>query len=382
MEYDLIIARYGELGIKSNRVRRRFENKLVSNIKAAFNCEIEVDQGRIFIHPNDFKEATSKLKRMFGIVSFSPVVSTKTTKEDITETLSKYTDFLVENDLIDSKTPFAVRCRRVGSHEFTSQEMAAYAGSVVIGKVSCPVNLNNPSLELFLEVRGKDTYIFHKKIQGPGGLPLGTQGKVVSLISGGIDSPVATYLMMKRGCQVTAVHFDAGDYISEKSLEKVKDIMDVLKTYSPGVKLDLHVVNFQNYLENCKEKSNDKLTCVLCKSGMYKIADKLAESEKAKAIVDGSSLGQVASQTLDNVLATRSGVEKPILSPLIGFDKVEIVDLAKEIGTYEISIINDGGCKAVPKYPETKADLNRLKEEKEKIDFQKLIGDSLKNMDK
>lgn len=370
MDYDLIIARYGEIGIKSDRVRKRFENKLISNIKAAFKADVKVIQGRVFIYPKDFNEAIGKLERIFGIVSFSLAISTKTDKEAITNSLKDYTHFLIDEGLIDSNKSFAIRCRRVGNHDFTSQELAAYGGSVVIDEIPCPVNLSDPDFEIFIEVRDNDTYIFHEMIKGPGGLPVGTQGKVVSLLSGGIDSPVASYMMLKRGCKVTAIHFDSGSFISKKSIEKVNKIVEVLKTYSYGSKLDLIVFNFEDYLKNCKENASDKMTCVLCKSAMYALSEDFALSNNALAIVDGSSLGQVASQTLDNILASRDGVSIPVLSPLIGFDKVEITDIAKDIGTYDISIIDDGGCSAVPKYPETKADLNRIREEKDKINFE------------
>ena len=365
MKHSLIIARYGELGLKSNRVRARFERKLSSNIKASFKCEIDINQARIFIFPEDFDEALSKLKKIFGIVSFSPAVSTHSNFDDIEKTLAKYTDKLIEEELINSETPFAIRCRRVGSHEFSSQEAAAFAGAVVVRKLSCPVNLSNPELEIYLEIRENETYIFHEKIKGPGGLPLGTQGKLVSLLSSGIDSPVATYLMMKRGCEIIALNFNNDPFTQKKSEEKFENIVKQLKTYSSGVPFRSRVVSYGEYLQKCKVDAPEKMTCVLCKSGMYKIAGMLAKDLNALGIIDGSSVGQVASQTLPNILATRDEVDVPILSPLIGLDKVEIEKIAKEIGTYDISKEDDGGCSAVPRYPETKADIERVREAKE-----------------
>ena len=367
MKPDLIIARYGEVGLKSNRVRRRFENRLINNIKASIDAEVKVYQARIFIFPKDFDDAIEKLERIFGIVSYSPAVSTKSTFEDVERDLATYAEKLHDEGLLDENTKFAISCRRVGNHEFSSQEMAAFAGAVVVKKYSSPVDLTNPELTIYLEVRDNDTYIFHEKIPGPGGLPLGTQGKVVALVSSGIDSPVATYLMMKRGCQVIALFCDNDPYTTPEALKNFNDLIDQLNLYASGAPIKRRVVKYGDYLSTCKSDAPDKMTCVLCKSGMYKLAGKLAKKMHAEAVIDGSSLGQVASQTLPNILATREDLDVPVLSPLIGLDKVEITRIAEKIGTFEISKRDDGGCKAVPKYPETKADLELVKKVKEDI---------------
>ena len=380
MNYDLIIARYGEVGLKSPRVRARFERKLSSNIKSAFECDININQARIFIYPKDFNEACKKLKKIFGIVSFSPAILTKTTFDDIENTLNEYSDKLINDGLLSSDTKFAVRCRRVGKHEFSSQELAAFAGAVIVKKIAPPVDLTNPELEVFLEVREDDSYIFHEKIKGPGGLPLGTQGRLVALLSSGIDSPVAVYLMMKRGCAITALYFDNEPFTSSKATEKFEKIVDKLNEYAYGAPIRKKIVNYGDYLEKCKDDAPEKLTCILCKSGMYKIANEVVKKENALGIVDGNSVGQVASQTLHNILATRFDTDFPILSPLIGFDKVEIEKIAKEIGTYPISIINDDGCSAVPRYPETKADLDRVNEAIEDINQEDEIKKAVDNL--
>ena len=367
MKHDLIIARYGELALKSDGVRKRFENRLANNIRASIDAEVKVRQARIYISPKDFNDAIEKLERIFGIVSFSPAVTTKSTFEDIEESVSSYAEKLHDEGLLDENTKFAISCRRVGNHEFSSQEMAAFAGAVVVRKYSSPVDLTNPELTIYLEVRDNDTYIFHEKIPGPGGLPLGTQGKVVALVSSGIDSPVATYLMMKRGCQVIALFCDNDPYTTPDALKNFNDLIDQLNLYASGAPIKRRVVKYGDYLSTCKSDAPDKMTCVLCKSGMYKLAGKLAKKMHAEAVIDGSSLGQVASQTLPNILATREDLDVPVLSPLIGLDKVEITRIAEKIGTFEISKRDDGGCKAVPKYPETKADLELVKKVKEDI---------------
>ena len=380
MNYDLIIARYGEIGLKSPKIRSRFERKLVKNIKATFECDVDRNQGRIYIHPVDFEDGIEKLNRIFGVVSYSPATSTKTDYDDIDETLTEYCHDLISTGILNENTKFAIKCRRVGTHDFTSQEMAAHCGAVVRNVIQSPVDLTNPDLTIFVEVRENNTYIFHEKFKGPGGLPLGTQGKVVVLLSSGIDSPVATYLMMKRGCEVIALHCNNDPFSGPKVTELFNRLVDQLDIYACGSPIKRRVMDYGEYLQTAKDKAPEKMTCVLCKSGMYRIAEKLAQKLGADAIVDGSSVGQVASQTLSNILATRYGLDMPILSPLIGLDKEEITAIAKDIGTFEISKIDDGGCKAVPKYPETRADLKRVKQACEDMNQEVEIEKAFKNI--
>lgn len=380
LDYTLIIVRYGEIGLKSPKVRSRFERKLVKNIKAATDCEVERNQGRIYVYPKNMENTLDKLCKVFGIVSYSPAVATYTDVEDIDSTLEKYVDSLLGEGILTDKTTFAISCRRVGNHDFTSQEMAGHCGAVVVRKIGCPVDLTNPELTIYVEIRENETFIYHEKIDGPGGLPLGTQGKVISLLSSGIDSPVATYLMMKRGCEVIALHFDGEPYTKPKSNEKFHKLVDVLNEYAAGVPIQKRIVKFGDYLNKCKSDAPEKMTCVLCKSGMYKLASKLAEKTGALALVDGSSVGQVASQTLPNILTTRDDSEYPILSPLIGMDKLEIEKIADKIGTFEISKEDDGGCSAVPKYPETKADIERVNEAKMKMNQDEAIDEAFMNI--
>lgn len=367
MQNKLIIVRYGEIGVKSRKVRGRFERKLIENIKTVIDGSVKLKQGRIFISPKDLDKAVYFLQKIPGIVSYSPAVVTRTDHDSIKELIETYTGELVEEGIFSGEDSFAIRCRRVGEHDFTSQEMAAYCGSVVYEITKSKVDLSNPDFELFVEVRDDKTYIYHQKIQGLGGLPVGTQGRVIVLISTGIDSPVAAFLMMKRGCSVTLLNFNTYPY-TFRSDEKILKIHQKLKEYSAGAKFNLYQVDYGDFLHKCIEEAPGRMTCVLCKSGMYQIAEKIAPKDKALAIVDGSSLGQVASQTLPNILATRYSTQIPILSPLIGMDKVEIENLAKKIGTYDISIIQESDCAAVPRHPETHAELPLVLESLVKID--------------
>jgi len=371
-----IIVRYGEIGVKSSLVRKRFEKKLISNIKNLIDCKITINQGRILLFANDPDKAMESLKKIFGIVSFSPTISTETNHDLIKKTVQDYINELIEKGEFNTEKPFAVKCRRVGDHDFSSREMAGFCGAAVIEITNAPVNLSNPEFKLFIEVRDDKTYIFHEKIKGAGGLPIGTQGRMIALVSGGIDSPVATYLMMKRGCDITMVNFNNHPFTS-KSNEKIIKIYKKLKEYASGSQLKLYQINYGEFLKKCTETAPPRMTCVLCKSGMYQIAEKIAKSEKALAIIDGSSVGQVASQTLPNILATRYSTSIPILSPLIGLDKIEISNMAEEIGTYEISILPDTGCTAAPKHPETNAVLEKVIEAQNTIKMDKELEKTL-----
>lgn len=378
MQEKLIIARYGEIGIKSPKVRGRFERKLIENIKTVINGLVDLKQGRIFIYPHDMDKAIETLQKIPGIVSYSPASVTETNHESIKELIENYVNQLVNEGVFSSEDSFAIRCRRVGEHDFSSQEMAAYCGSVVYRITESRVDLSHPDFELFVEVRGNKTYLFHQKIQGLGGLPVGTQGRVVALVSSGIDSPVATFLMMKRGCSVTMVNFNNYPYTSGSN-EKILKIHEQLKEYSAGAKVKLYQVDYGEYLHKCIDEAPDRMTCVLCKCGMYRIAETIALKENALAIVDGSSLGQVASQTLPNILATRYTTTMPVLSPLIGLDKVEIENIGKKIGTYDISILPDSGCSAVPRHPETHAELPRVLEALNNIDAESEFDKAVKS---
>ncbi|MDZ4171504.1 MAG: tRNA uracil 4-sulfurtransferase ThiI [Methanobacteriaceae archaeon] len=374
MDYNLLLLRYGEIGIKSPPVRRRFEKKLIYNIHASLEGKIINDGGRFLLYPSknnndpEFVPNTiEKLKKIFGLVSFSPAVETITTKENIKAKIHEYVEKLLKEGIFSSDQSFAIRARRVGDHDFTSQEIAAFAGSAFFDKTESKVDLSNPDFELFLEIRENKTFIYHEKIQGPGGMPIGTQGKVISLVSGGIDSPVATYLMMKRGCDVTILNFNNAPF-TEPS-EKILKIAKKLKEYASGSKLKVYQAKYGDYLKKCQDEAPERMTCVFCKSGMYQVAEKLAEKEGALAIIDGSSVGQVASQTLPNILATRYSTNLPVLSPLIGLDKLEIENIGRKIGTFPISTLPDSGCKAAPRYPETNANLEQTLEVQEDIDL-------------
>ena len=366
--------RYGEIGVKSPKVRRKFENKLMNNIKKELDCDFKNDNGRIVLITEENDEKVSEvLSRVFGLVSYSPVFETVTDNEKIAGLIEESLSELIRQEKFkpDSQT-FAVKCRRVGEHDFSSQEMAGYVGSVIVKLTDAKVNLSNPDFTVYVEVRQEKTFVYYEKIKGLGGLPVGSQGRVICLVSGGIDSPVAAFQMLKRGCSVTLLHCDNNPY-GKGTVSKVLQIAKKLRRYSLGEEVKVYTIKYGQYLKYVIENAPPRMTCVLCKSGMYQSAELLAKQEKATAIVDGSSIGQVASQTLDNINASRYHCKLPIFSPLISLDKLEIESIAKEIGTYEISIIPDGGCGAVPKYPETHADLEFTKKVIENINQKDIL---------
>lgn len=376
--------RYGEIGVKSPKTRRKFENRLMKNIKTGLECDFKNYNGRIILNTNQDDETVQNiLNRVFGIVSYSPVYETITDKKNISQLIEQLiTDSIKQEKFDPEKQTFAVKCRRVGEHDFSSQEMAGYVGSVIVKLTNAKVNLSNPDFTVYIEVRDEKTYVYFEKIKGLGGLPVGSQGRVVCLISGGIDSPVAAFQMLKRGCSITLLHCDNTPY-GEGTVDKVLKNAENLRKYSLGEEVNVFTIKYGKYLEHVINEAPPRMTCVLCKSGMYQTAELLANKQKAKAIVDGSSIGQVASQTLNNIEASRYHCRMPIFSPLISLDKMEIEAIAKKIGTYETSIIPDGGCGAVPKYPETHADLEFTNKVIEKINQKEIlqkVSESIENI--
>ncbi len=354
----IYLVRYSEIFLKSEYVRREWERKLVENIKKVANVKVKRKRGRIFVYSDEKIE--EKLKKIFGIVSFSPVLHCK-----LSELNKKVLEFCREK-IGDAKT-FAVRVKRVGDHDFTSQQKAAEIGSMILREFGLKVDLENPDFTIYVEIRNDDCYIFSDVIKGPGGLPLGVEGNVVSLFSGGIDSPVATYMVMKRGCKVFPIHFDLGS-LGYNTLNKARKVIGILKDYDP--ELSLKVVDHETFLNTVvkilKKEKKLEYTCLLCKRRMYKIAEKYCSEVGGLGIVTGEAIGQVASQTLHNLFVITKTCSVPVYRPLIGMDKVEIERIAREIGTFEISSM-ESKCYVAPKKPKTKGSLRIVEELERKV---------------
>jgi len=369
-----ILIRYGEIGIKSRDTRKRFENILRNNIKLALNRyniegNIEIIHRRLLLEvdSDNLEKVITILKKIPGVVSFSPSVECNLDMEEI-ESIAIEVFIRKVKELGEKNITFRVKTQRVKKNfPMTSVEINRYIGEKILKDfrnilsedVTLKVDLKNPQITLGIEIIDK-AYIFTQVFRGVGGLPANSQGKVLVLLSDGIDSPVAAFLMIKRGCGTVLLHLK----ISDEGLEKVKKIYEVLKDYDPTSKLV--VFDYRDILkgirESLEEMGKEKYTCIICKRVMLKIAQDYARRFACEGITTGDSIGQVASQTLRNIYIVSEGITYPIYRPLIGLDKVEIMDIAKKIGTYDISTSKEIKCFAVPKHPITKGNIEEVRE--------------------
>lgn len=378
----LCVIHYGEIALKGDN-RKFFEEKLLENIKKSlknngivFNWVRRIS-GRILLeikNPQDKKECQRALERVFGITYFA---FAEQSFQDIESFKNKAIEILNAEEF----ESFKIETKRGNKcFSLTSQKVNEQVGEAVMNRLSKKVDLHNPEMILFLEIIEKLAFFYTKKILGPGGLPLGVSGKAVSLISGGIDSPVASYLMMRRGVENIFVHFYSSQQGYEQSIEKVRDILRVLKKYQENIKA--YFIPFGEIQKEIVLKTKADFRVVLYRRMMFLVASEIATQEKAKALITGESVGQVASQTLDNMLAVEEAVSLPVLRPVAGWDKQEIVDLAKKIGTYEISILPHLDCCSMfaPEHPSTKADLKEVKKQEKKIKIKRLTKSALKKI--
>jgi len=383
MEFDVVIVRYGEIGIKSEQVRRKFEALLIDNIRAMLDSkgvvykDIVKERGRIFVLTND-ERAPEVAGNVFGVVSTSPAVTTGPTLQEAAEAAAR-----IGKEIIQENQSFGIMGRRSGGQQFTSQDIGRTCGDAVFEAVKDKnprVDLKHADHKIYVEIRDMNSYIFTKIVKGVGGMPLGSQGKMVAMVSGGIDSPVAAWLMMKRGCEIVPVFFHNDPYFDDTTMNRALDTLKELKKWCPGHEMRAYIVPHGKSLHDFIEKGNDKYTCVFCKHLMYKVSRTIAEKVGAHGIITGSSIGQVASQTSNNMLAEIYDVDFPIYHPLIGLDKDEIVALSKKIGMFDISIQKAMGCKAVPKHPSIHGHLEEVvRMEKELFVFDDLVKYEIDN---
>jgi len=372
----IVIVRYGELSLKSKGVRDRYENILKNNIQQMLDyhkisySKVQRDYGRIFVYSDD-ENAANIVSKVFGVVSVSPAYICSSDPKEIVTLCAT-----VGAEKIQANETFAVRARRSGNHSFTSNEIAKECGDAIWTKladagITPAVDLTNPDCEVFVEVRQSLSYVYFDSIKGPGGFPTGTQGKMVVLLSGGIDSPVAAWLMMKRGIEIIPVFFDNGEFMNPIAAEKSLENARVLFSWMPGRNHKVYRIPHGEYLGKMMETSHVKNICIMCKRSMFKVAGEVMKKENASGIITGSSLGQVASQTAENMLSETYGLSLPLYHPLIAYDKQEIVDIAQKIGTFENSIRSNGEkeCFAVPEKPEVKAVLTIAADEEKKLNF-------------
>lgn len=350
---DSVLVRYGEIALKDAWTRKSWERILASNIvfdlkEAGIDHQLSLERGRIFVLASD-PRATAIIADVFGVVSTSPVWTCEPDLEAIKKVASQ---IAVER----RPESFAIRSRR-GGGEISSTEIAVEVGGAVQERTGAKVDLSDPELEIFVEAREKKVLVFTDLVKGVGGLPLGTQPRMLALLSGGIDSPVAAWMMMRRGCPTSLLYFDARPYVD--ALPQAKKSAQALRRWTAGRKVNFIQVPMGEGLSRISD-AEPRATCLLCRRLMYRIARLVMEEEEACGVVTGYSLGQVASQTPANIMAEQSGIDLPIYHPLIAMDKSEIVDLARKIGTYRATA-DAGSCSAAPKRPMTRAKAGEIR---------------------
>jgi len=374
MKCDAVIVRYGEVALKRQRARSRYERELQHNIETRLSHHgvvyerIERDWGRLFIITNE-ERAAAEAASVFGVVSASPSAMCAPELDELAGLVSS-----VGAEQLESGMSFAIKTRRTGVHPFSSRDVAVVCGDAVRERVDgVHVDLDNPDIEILAEVRQDAAYVYTDVAKGVGGLPLGTQGKLVGMISGGIDSSVACWLMMRRGCELVALYIDPFPYTDRDARDGAMDAVGALSRWALGHPIKVYEVPMSGIIDKIIEDGSHGMTCVLCRRAMYRVAIAVMQLEKAQGIITGSSLGQVASQTATNMASEVYGLGVPLYHPLIGMDKTESVALARRIGTYSISTRAVGECSAVPRYPRTSVSADELAKAERKIELEKLV---------
>lgn len=370
--YKAFLIKYAEIAIKGKN-RYIFEDALVAQIKYQLkNVEgkfrIVKEMGRIFIYTEgefDYDETIEALKRVFGIFSICPAV---VLEDEGFEKLSQEVTEYVKKLYGEKALTFKVNTRRnKKTYPMQSMEISSALGGAILD--ACPnmkVDVHNPDVFVNVEIRNK-IYLYSENIPGPGGMPLGTNGSAMLLLSGGIDSPVAGYMIAKRGVTLDAVYFHAPPYTSERAKQKVVDLAKLVAKYSGPIRL--HVVNFTDIQLYIYDKCPHEELTIIMRRYMMKIAEEFAKKDGCLGLITGESIGQVASQTIHSLAATNDVCTMPVFRPVIGFDKQEIVDVAEKIGTYETSVLPFEDCCTifVAKHPVTKPNLKMIERSEEKL---------------
>ena len=377
MKFTAFLTKYAEIALKGKN-RYLFEDALVKQIRIALKkvdgkFEITKSQGRIYIEcleDYDFEETVGGLQKVFGITGICPVVHVEDYGfEDLQKVIVHYMDEVYP----DKHKTFKVNARRARkNYPLTSMEINSELGGTILDAFpEMRVDVHTPEIELFVEIREK-IYIYSRVIPGAGGMPIGSNGKAMLLLSGGIDSPVAGYMVAKRGVKIDAVYFHAPPYTSERAKQKVLDLARFVSAYTGPIYL--HVINFTDIQLYIYEKCPHEELTIIMRRYMMKIAEHIAQETDCAGLITGESIGQVASQTLKSLAATNEVCTMPVYRPVIGFDKQEIIEIANKIGTFETSIQPFEDCCTifVAKHPVTKPNLNIIKRSErnleEKID--------------
>lgn len=380
----IILVRYGEIILKGLN-RPVFEDKLISNIKKSLygmgKAGVTRSQARIYVEPQDeeydFDAAIVKITKVFGIVSVSPVWKIEADFEQIKENSLRLVTELIEKKGL---TTFKVEAKR-GDKRFPmeSPEICMELGAYLLDNIpSLKVDVHKPSFTVYVEVR-EDAYIYSEIIPSNGGLPIGTNGKAMLLLSGGIDSPVAGWMMAKRGVEIEAIHFYSYPYTSERAKDKVIQLGKILARYC--YRINLHIVPFTDIQLVINEKCPHDQMTVIMRRAMMVISEKIAEKTGCQALITGESMGQVASQTIQALGVTNASVKMPVFRPLIGMDKNETIDIARKIDTFETSILPYEDCCTVfvAKHPRTRPKLEDIERYEAELQLGELIQQSIDN---
>ena len=378
---EIILCKLGEIVLKGLN-RKTFERKLLSNLSYRLgkigSYDVSCMQSTIYVRPvteNDNVDAAFEAcSKVFGIVTLNRAVECVKDEKAIAKLAIEY----LKNDMQHAKS-FKVESKRSDkSFHLTSIELSQYVG----GELSeaypeCVVDVKSPELTVTIEIRDLGAYIHSTPIRGAGGMPVGSNGVAVTLLSGGIDSPVSTYMIAKRGVRLIPVHFFSFPYTSQLAKEKVIELAQILTEYCG--RMTIEIVPFTHIQEEIRDKCAEEYFTLIMRRFMMRIAQRIADDNGAKGIVTGENLGQVASQTMEAMAATRAVCRLPIIQPLIGFDKSEIVKLARNIGTFDTSILPYEDCCTVftPKHPRTKPRLEDVERVESALDVQQLVDEAL-----
>lgn len=378
MNYDHIMVRFGELSTKGKN-KKDFIRLLGKNIKNALkeypSLTFDILYDHIYVKLNgmDEKQVIGKLQDVSGIYSLSLVLKTSDEIENIKEKSLE----LISNE--EGKT-FKIKCKRSNkSYPLNSEEIIPLVAGNILAHTNLKVDVHNPDISMSIEIRDEAAYIFAHTYLGAGGYPLGIGAKTMMMISGGIDSPVACYLMMKRGISIECIHFASPPYTQSGVIDKLKDLLSVLNTYQQTIRL--HVIPFTKLQETIYANSDESYAITIMRRMMYRIAEAYAKKRHCLAIGNGESIGQVASQTIESINVINAVTNMPILRPCCAMDKVDIIKIARKVGTFDISIRPFEDCCTIfaPKNPKTRPHLEDVIKIEAKFDYETLIKEAVAN---
>ncbi|WP_404453606.1 tRNA 4-thiouridine(8) synthase ThiI [Virgibacillus necropolis] len=378
MEFDHILIRYGEMALKGKN-RKKFYSKLQDNLRnllAAFpEVKVKRTQGRMFVqlHGQDPNPVMDICKEVFGIQSLSLAIKVANDDQQIKDAAL----YALKNS-VETKT-FKISVKRIDkSFPIRSQEFNREVGAyLLVNSNGYTVDVHQPDLDMKIEIRTEATYITSEVIKGAGGFPVGTSGKSLLLLSGGIDSPVAGYLAMKRGVAIEAVHFHSPPFTSERAKQKVLDLASELTNYGPSIKL--HIVPFTKLQQLVFQHMPDRYSMTIMRRMMLRVSEEICKKESILSMTTGESLGQVASQTMESMNCINEVTNYPVIRPLITMDKLDIIDISRKISTYDISIRPFEDCCTifVPKAPKTKPKREKVSYFESTINFDDLIQEAV-----